>query len=140
MTRNEIVGLVVGLVSVAGLLVAGAVAFGRLDGKIEGLDPNAIREARDEAVAAITARLEQQQFPPVGTEWDWEHPGAPVKMIPVETGLCFLVHVSGGYAGFGEVVEIVDVEGDWVLRGREGRDGKDVRAKARCWEFPNPAS
>jgi hypothetical protein len=51
-------------------------------------------------------------------EFEWNPGMAPVKMIPVADGICFLTAVGGGFIGGGEQVGISVQEDHWVLSGR----------------------
>lgn len=137
MTRNEIIGLC-GLVLVA---VGGAFAAGELNGRINGLGPDRIRLAQDEALRAIDAKLEAFQITAAVSEdgWVWHedrHRRQSIELIRVDEGICYLVSFAGRFEGHGESVSVVEIGNTWHLRGTSGADGKDVSARAACWRFP----
>ncbi len=143
MTRNELIGLL-GLILVA---AGGTFAFGQLDGQIDGLGPERIRNARDEALRDISAAQEHAvqiiddkaarfPSPPATKVWEWKKNEGPrsIPLIPVRAGICYLVEVRGEFDGGGEAVTIVNREGTWHLEGRSKTD-KTLSAKASCWHF-----
>ena len=138
MTRNETIGLC-GLILVA---VGGAFTAGELNGRIDGLGPDRIRDAQDEALTAIdvavTAFQSNVQFVSATETWTWNQyqDSEPVPLIRVSEGICYLVHVEGQFEGQGESVTILQRDGRWYLTGTSGRDGKDIEATAACWPFP----
>ncbi len=138
MTRTEIIGAC-GLVLVA---LGGAFAFGELRGEIKGLGPDRIRAAQEEALVAINDSVKSfqssLQFTPATKTWTWNQyrNSEPVSLIPIDHGICYLVHVEGQFEGAGESVAVSQRDGHWYLDGASGRDGKDIEATAACWRFP----
>lgn len=57
------------------------------------------------------------------------------QMIAVNEGFCYLIGVSGSFAGPGERIWIELREGYWILRGYAGSQ-RGVTATAGCWLFP----
>jgi hypothetical protein len=69
-------------------------------------------------------------------EYEWsQYDKTAKKMTRSDRSVCFLTFVTGYFYGGGEVVEIKEQNGYWVLTGHSGQ--KDVRAKARCIGAPD---
>lgn len=130
--------------TIAGLLVAvasGALWLGHLTGKIEGLNPKAIREAQSAAIIAIRGEVEKW-----GSFVDPKHEAGWVlkvkddrkvhekQLISVDEGICFITGIQGKFEGNAEHVWIEPVLGHWFLRGTSRQPWVEV--SARCWRFP----
>ena len=95
-----------------------------------------------EEVAELRAQIEALSRFAGGTEtFGWSHGDGPVRMIPVDEGLCYVDRVAGEFAGNGEWYEIDQNEGFWRLRANSNRHsaGNRLYVRARCWRFPSAA-
>ena len=136
MTRIEWINLL-GLLAAA---IAGAAYIGHLQGRLDTINPGKILErietARADALGEIAeANKHLSGLGDLHTEtYEWRQGEAPVQMIRVNEGICYLVYVRGKFEGYGEVVSIENTGDYWYLGGRS--EQVDVAAKARCWKFP----
>ncbi len=63
--------------------------------------------------------------------YEWEHNGAPVKMIHQDEGFCYLADIGGAFNGGAEVARVyVGDDGFWYLHGSTGQGFLVVRAIA----------
>ena len=126
------------IIGVCGLLVAvltGVHSVGVLAGRIDTLEPGKIREAQEEALRVIDARLAAFEISPDTVTFEWRNSQEPVQMIAVNDGICYLTLITGFFENMGEDVAKVFVLGDyWYLGGSTSRYG--TGAEARCWRFP----
>jgi hypothetical protein len=100
-----------------------------------GGGPDKIPQAQLDVVGEIRGK------PWVSAEYEWSCPSRcsdqpGTKMTKTDHSVCFLTYVSGMFYGGGEVVEIVDSGGYWVLKGAEGQY-YPIKAKARCIGAPD---
>ena len=65
------------------------------------------------------------------TTYEWQHNGAPVKMIHKDVGFCYLADIGGAFDGGAEVARVyVGEDRFWYLHGSTGRGFLVVRAIA----------
>ena len=55
--------------------------------------------------------------------------------VSVDEGFCYLTHVSGKFAGSGEIVEVYIDQGQWMLKAARGGAGSDIKGTAWCVEW-----
>ena len=129
------------IVGVCGLIVAlggGFYSFGILRGEVNALNPQTIREAQEEALRAIDARLEAFNTSPAMESFEWRDSEEPVQMIAVNAGICYLTLVTGFFHNMNEDVAKVFILGNyWYLGGSTSQYG--TGAEATCWRFPKLA-
>ena len=65
----------------------------------------------------------------------WQKDAPATRMTKADHSVCFITLISGKFFGDGEVVEITEAGGYWMLGGKAGAD--HVRAKARCIGAPD---
>lgn len=119
---------------------SGAAYMGHLNGRIDALDPNAIRTARDQAIKDIRSEVGE-----VANEWrapalvysmtvqDGANYNEPLG-LGADEGICYLSSVRGNFRGDGERVWVAQEDGQWRLRGTSRSQG--VHVEAHCWRFP----
>lgn len=124
-------------ITLVAAVVGGAVYLGELNGRINALNPEAIREARDQAIEEI-----RQQLPLDGNRFhrfELEVPDTDgtvtvsERLIPVESGICYLVDIRGNLQGAGDRLWIEPDNEYWVLRGHTWQENVEVHAG--CWSF-----
>ena len=127
------------IVAAIAAIAAAAVYLGYLNGRIDALDPDAIRQAQTEAIAAIEVQQQAlsgsnfQLFPVeplTGTAKEFPR---SQRLIPIEDGICYLVSLHGGLNGDRERVWIHPEDGYWTMSGYA--PVQFVEAQAGCWKF-----
>jgi hypothetical protein len=73
--------------------------------------------------------------PWISGEYAWQKDAPATRMTKADHSVCFITLISGKFFGEGEVVEITEAGGYWMLGGKAGAD--HVRAKARCIGAPD---
>lgn len=58
----------------------------------------------------------------------WIKGQEPVEMLPDTEAICALTDVHGGFAGNGEIVQVLDLNGTWYLWGTSSQDGTSAAA------------
>ena len=137
MTRMEWINLAALIVAIA----AGGAYIGHLDGRVEALESakalDQIREAKERAIDEVEEAI--GGFGALGSlhadEFTWTQGDDEVQMIRKVEGICYLVRVTGDFAGGGERVHIFEKGDYWFLGGGSMKAG--IAASARCWRFPS---
>jgi hypothetical protein len=86
--------------------------------------------------ARLDVKGEIRGRPWVSEEYEWKMREPAKRMTKADRSVCFLTLISGQFYGGGEVVQITQSGGYWMLGGITG-EVRGVRAKARCMGAPD---
>jgi hypothetical protein len=81
---------------------------------------------RDYGMATLEATFGSAEFV-------WQSSFGITRMGPAEGRACFFTQLGGKYEGGGERVEIVNLDGEWIITGQSLQEVQPVAAKARCF-------
>ena len=144
----------VGVVSIVGIVAAGAVVVGRLQAEVNQLRAQssvaAIEAARDAALESVREGVENAVLEMLAersaaanadttttyAKWHQTTDNSTKSLLRISDGICFLVTVSGRFEGGGEALSVWENDGRWVFGGRSGPGGGGIQGEARCWRFP----
>lgn len=127
MIRKEIVGAIAAI----GVFAGGAIWIGELNGRLKALErqDNVVAqpyrgpsENRPEVRLSFTTKIDKRVFRGRGTK---------VDRLWSEADSCSLTAISGTFGKPGQYVEVVEVDGRWVLRGSAAGHGR-FQATATC--------